>query len=171
MLYRGVFVVLALACGCAEVGLGEPKVVETPIRTARAQVLQKDGLVTSASEDGTTVTVTAVHLCSLVEVTTSRRTTTRQRVNKSPSTDWLAGIGGVATATAGAVVIAHGQGRSSATGGTIGKVSRGGRSDLVKGGESDPELDGGWEGKVGRHDVKPEGRRIGSWRRGAFTTA
>lgn len=91
---------LLTAVGCASMGLGPGTTEEQVIRVEKDSLPLTRGLVSKLTVDGTEIAVTTTRLCNYRDRRTVRRTTTRERFNQSPGTDYaLGGLGLVAIGT------------------------------------------------------------------------
>lgn len=91
---------LLTAVGCASIGFGPAKAEDQVIRVDKDSLPLQRGLASKMTVDGTEIAVTTKRLCNYRDRRTVRRTTTRERVNQSPETDYaLGGLGLVAIGT------------------------------------------------------------------------
>lgn len=81
-------------------GLGPGTTEDQVIRVEKDSMPVKRGLASKLTVEGTEITVTTKRLCDYRDRRTVRRTTTRERFNQSPGTDYaLGGLGIVALGT------------------------------------------------------------------------
>jgi hypothetical protein len=108
----------ALLGACSEVGLREPKTQDTVVQTHRKVV--DAGARARVEADGAKLTVIATRRCAVRETREVDRTVTQERFNKTPETDWIAGVTGVITGGVGASFIALHQNFPPDSSGTTG---------------------------------------------------
>ncbi len=99
-------IVAPILPACATVGYAEARNEDVPLKRGREEVPQDQGALARVFQDGTTLTVTAARACDIRETATVRRTARRDRINASPTLDWVLGGLGVGAVGAGAIVYA-----------------------------------------------------------------
>jgi len=104
--FSGLLPGLLTICGCASIGFGSGKTEDQVVRVEKDSVPLQKGLASKLTVEGTEITVTTKRLCDYRDQRTVRRTTTRERLNQSPGTDYaLGGVGIVALGSGVGLVV------------------------------------------------------------------